>query len=601
MPSQRKSNGSSSGRKTNTSNAKGRENKEYKAAPGSGTGKKPRFSKPRNFDKKEGGFKDAPQAKDAERGERRFDREDSSNRRDNKDSRGFAHKEGGYSSARGSNSKTDNDPREKRERAGFKKDSNSRKSEFAYNPDRPVEKSLYEDRSGKKKGHSDSRDKRSGSGEKRFDRNDSSEKRSFSRDSDSRGGERSFKRDDASGRKSFSKDGGSGEKRFNRNDSSEKRSFSRDSDSRGGDRNFKKDDSSERKSFSKDSGSGEKRFDRNDSSEKRSFSRDTDSRGGDPKYKKDDSSERKSFSKDSGYGEKRFDNNDSSENKQRSFKRDDSSERAGYKGKSDKGSFSKNKNFDKPKSASKSEKKHSLKKEEGQLRLNRYLSNSGVCSRREADEYITAGAVSVNGKVITEMGFQVMPGDMVKYGGAILNPEKPVYLLLNKPKGFITTVSDPRDRKTVMSLIAGACRERIVPVGRLDRNTTGLLLFTNDGDMLKKLTHPKHGVNKIYHVETDIPVKKADITKMLEGVELEDGIAKADNVSYVDAATTKKEIGIELHSGKNRIVRRMVSSFGYEVITLDRVYFAGLTKKNLPRGHYRFLTEKEINILKMIS
>ncbi len=555
MPSQRKSNGSSSGRKTNTSNAKGRENKEYKAAPGSGAGKKPRFSKPRNFDKKEGGFKDAPQAKDAERGERRFNREDSSNRRDNKDSRGFANKEGGYSNSRGSNAKIDNDPREKRERAGFKKDSNSRKSEFAYNPDRPVEKSLYEDRSGKKKSHSDSRGKSSDSREKRFDRNDSSEKRSFSRDSDSRGG----------------------------------------------DRNFKRDDSSERKSFSKDSGYGEKRFDRNDSSEKKSFSRDSDSRGGDRKYKKDDSSERKSFSKDSAYGEKRFDNNDASENKERSFKRDDSSERAGYKGKSDKGSFSKNKSFDKPKSASKSEKKNSLKKEEGQLRLNRYLSNSGVCSRREADEYITAGAVSVNGKVITEMGFQVMLGDIVKYGGAILNPEKPVYLLLNKPKGFITTVSDPRDRKTVMSLIAGACRERIVPVGRLDRNTTGLLLFTNDGDMLKKLTHPKHGVNKIYHVETDIPVKKADINKMLEGVELEDGIAKADNVSYVDAAATKKEIGIELHSGKNRIVRRMVSSFGYEVITLDRVYFAGLTKKNLPRGHYRFLTEKEINILKMIS
>ena len=522
MPGSRKSTDAPRGRKTNANTARGKENKEYKTSSGQAAGeKKPRFSKPRSFDKKESGFtNDAPRERGSFGGERKFKKEESSDRKDNRDSRNFDKKEGGFSKGKSSYAKTDNDPREKRERAGFKKDSNSRKSEFAQNPNRPIEKSVYEDRSDKKKGNfgSSSREKNSDSRERRSDRKDTSGKRSFSKDADSRGTER----------------------------------------------RFKKDDSSDRKSFSKEKPSTNKRFDENESWEKKSFS-------------KDNESEKGSFNKEGSYV------------------------RSEYKGKSDKGSFSKQKSFDKPKSPTKNEKKNSLKKEEGQLRLNRYLSNSGVCSRREADEYISAGAVSVNGKVITEMGYQVMPGDMVKYGGAILNPEKPVYLLLNKPKGFITTVSDPRDRKTVMSLIAGACRERIVPVGRLDRNTTGLLLFTNDGDMLKKLTHPKHGVNKIYHVETDIPVKKADITKMLEGVELEDGIAKADNVSYVDAVKTKKEIGIELHSGKNRIVRRMVSSFGYEVITLDRVYFAGLTKKNLPRGHYRFLNEKEINILKMIS
>jgi 23S rRNA pseudouridine2605 synthase len=241
------------------------------------------------------------------------------------------------------------------------------------------------------------------------------------------------------------------------------------------------------------------------------------------------------------------------------------------------------------------------KSDDGRIRLNRYLANSGICSRREADEFIKAGAVSVNGNIITEMGFKVELGDEVRYGGALISPEKPVYLLLNKPKGFITTVSDPRDRKTVMSLIAGACKERVVPVGRLDRNTTGLLLFTNDGDMLKKLTHPKHGVSKIYHVTTDASIKVSDMQKMMEGVELEDGIAKADQVSYVDVEKNKKEIGIELHSGKNRVVRRMIASLGYEVISLDRVCFAGLTKKNLPRGQYRFLTEKEVNFLKMLS
>jgi 23S rRNA pseudouridine2605 synthase len=247
--------------------------------------------------------------------------------------------------------------------------------------------------------------------------------------------------------------------------------------------------------------------------------------------------------------------------------------------------------------------KRSVRKEnDGKIRLNKYISNSGICSRRQADEYIVAGAVMVNGKIITELGFRVSPGDIIKYGGQTISKERPVYVLLNKPKGYITTMKDPKDRKTVMALVENACRERIVPVGRLDKNTTGLLLFTNDGDMLKKLTHPRTEVKKIYHVHADKSVTKKDMQSMLEGVELEDGIAKVDEISYVEGGENlnKKEVGVELHSGKNRIVRRLFAHFEYEVIKLDRVFLGGLTKKNLPRGHWRLLTEKEIGMLKTL-
>jgi 23S rRNA pseudouridine2605 synthase len=237
---------------------------------------------------------------------------------------------------------------------------------------------------------------------------------------------------------------------------------------------------------------------------------------------------------------------------------------------------------------------------DGLIRLNKYVANSGICSRREADTHISAGLVSVNGKTITEMGYKVGPEDAVRYNGELLKREKPVYLLLNKPKDYITTLDDPENRKTVMELIKHACRERVYPVGRLDRNTTGLLLFTNDGEMAKKLTHPKHGVKKIYHVETNEPVKKTDINKILEGIDLEDGFVKADEVSYVGEGNNKNEVGIVLHSGQNRVVRRIFESLGYEVVKLDRVYFGGLTKKDLPRGKWRLLNTKEINMLKMI-
>lgn len=231
------------------------------------------------------------------------------------------------------------------------------------------------------------------------------------------------------------------------------------------------------------------------------------------------------------------------------------------------------------------------------MRLNRYIATSGICSRREADQHISAGLVSVNGKVVSEMGYKVQPGDEVRYNGERIRAEKKVYLLLNKPKGFITTMDDPKARKTVMDLIGGACKERIYPVGRLDRATTGVLLFTNDGDMAKKLTHPSHGARKIYSVTLDKNFKRADFNRLLEGIELEDGPIAADSLSYVDEKV-KNHVGIELHSGRNRIVRRIFEYLGYEVTTLDRTSFAGLTKKQLKRGQYRFLRPEEVNFLK---
>jgi len=231
------------------------------------------------------------------------------------------------------------------------------------------------------------------------------------------------------------------------------------------------------------------------------------------------------------------------------------------------------------------------------IRLNKYLSNAGICSRREADVLIQTGVVTVNDVIVLEMGYKVMPGDKVRYDGETINAEKKRYVLLNKPKDFITTMDDPWGRKTVMSLVSKACRERVYPVGRLDRETTGLLLFTNDGDMAKKLTHPRHKSSKIYHVELNKPVKLEDLKKLTEGIELEDGKTAFDKAEYVKESS--REIGVELHSGKNRIVRRMFESMGYEVVKLDRVQFAGLTKKDLPRGHYRHLTEKELAFLKM--
>lgn len=237
--------------------------------------------------------------------------------------------------------------------------------------------------------------------------------------------------------------------------------------------------------------------------------------------------------------------------------------------------------------------------DQGKVRLNKYVANSGICSRREADSLIAAGVITVNGNTVTELGTKVSPSDDVRYDGQRINPEHLQYVLLNKPKDYITTMNDPQGRKTVMLLVRKACKERIFPVGRLDRHTTGLLLFTNDGDLAKKLTHPKHEVQKIYHVVLDKKVKPAHLKQIREGIELEDGPIKADDVAYVGDGSNQFEVGIEIHSGKNRIVRRIFEHFGYRVVKLDRVVFAGLTKKDLPRGMNRHLTKKEVAFLKM--
>lgn len=234
------------------------------------------------------------------------------------------------------------------------------------------------------------------------------------------------------------------------------------------------------------------------------------------------------------------------------------------------------------------------------IRLNKYLANAGVCSRREADEFIETGAVTVNGEIVKELGTKVKRSDEVKFNGELVSIEKKVYVLLNKPKDCVTTMDDPQERQTVMDFVKNACDERIYPVGRLDRKTTGVLLLTNDGDLASKLTHPKYDKKKIYHVTLDRNIVKADLEKIAEGIELEDGLIKADEVGYTDEFK-RNQVGIEIHSGKNRIVRRIFESLGYRVTKLDRVYFAGLTKKGLRRGQWRYLSEQEVSFLKMGS
>ena len=250
------------------------------------------------------------------------------------------------------------------------------------------------------------------------------------------------------------------------------------------------------------------------------------------------------------------------------------------------------KNFKKSKPAQKTD-------ESSGIRLNKYISNSGICSRREADTYIEHGSVTVNGKLVTEMGYKVQPTDVVKFDGTSISPEEKRYVLLNKPKNYITTMEDDRGRKTVMDLVENAANERIYPVGRLDRMTTGLLLFTNDGELAKKLTHPKHNVRKLYHASLDKKLDLKDLEKLRGDVIIEGRKVFIDAVSYVEGQN-KTEVGIEIHSGRNRIVRKIFEHVGYKVIKLDRVIFAGLTKKNLPRGRWRELTKQEIINLQML-
>ncbi len=263
------------------------------------------------------------------------------------------------------------------------------------------------------------------------------------------------------------------------------------------------------------------------------------------------------------------------------------------------GEFAERRSYER-KSFSKKRNKES-KTDDGLIRLNKYISNSGICSRREADEFITAGLVTVNGEVVTTLGTKVKPTDDIRYNGTRMKNERMVYVLLNKPKDYITTTDDPQQRKTVMELVASACKERIYPVGRLDRNTTGLLLFTNDGEMADKLTHPSTNIKKVYMVELNKNLKPGDMQTIAKGFELEDGFMQVDDIAFDEAANSKRIVGVTLHSGRNRIVRRIFEHLGYMVVKLDRTYYAGLTKRDLPRGRYRHLDEMEINMLKMIK
>ena len=360
------------------------------------------------------------------------------------------------------------------------------------------------------------------------------------------------------------------EERHERKPFGEKRSFGRRDDERSEKRSFGRDDREEKKSFSRgDKKPFGKRFD-DEKPARRGFSRrnDDDERGEKRSFGR---GERKPFGDKKPFG-KRFD---------RDEERPARGGRRGYRREKDP-------EFDRPRAT-------------GEIRLNKYLADSGICSRREADDLILAGAVTVNGEVVTELGTKVKTTDKVVYGGQTLNREKLRYVLLNKPKGVITTSDDPYERHTVMDLVEGACQERIYPVGRLDRNTIGLILLTNDGELAKTLTHPSHEVKKLYHVTLNKPLTEKDFEQIEKGLMLEDGPITVDKIDYVTDDPTMREVGVEIHSGRNHIVRRIFESLGYEVIKLDRVMLAGLTKQNLPRGHWRFLTSAEISMLKRIE
>lgn len=489
------------------------------------------------------------------------------------------------------------------------------KSDNRFNKSRP---------SGKKPAYKT--DRNSSDSKKPYRSKDSSEKPRFDKRERGSSGDRKFdkpykKRDDDGGekrsyrgsddkkpfRKKFGDDKGFGEKR-SFGDRDKKKSFSSDDKKPFRKREDDGDKKPFRKKFGDDKGFGEKRS-FGDKDKKKSF-------GGDDKKpfrKREDAGEKKPFRKkfddDKGYGDKRssgdrkksFGGDDKKPygDKKSFFKKHDADNSDGVK-KSFNKDGEKRRKF-KPRGAKKSHHNSDdfLPNPDGLTRLNKYLSNAGICSRREADDLIKAGTVSVNGKVITEMGFKVGPTDKITYAGETLRHQKKIYLMLNKPKDYITTTDDPQERRTVMELIAGACKERVYPVGRLDRNTTGLLLFTNDGELATKLMHPKFGIKKVYQVTLDKNLKTEDYQQLMEGVELEDGFIKPDELSYING--NKKELGIEIHSGRNRIVRRIFEHLDYEVIKLDRVVFAGLTKKDLPRAKWRFLTDKEVSFLKMIG
>ncbi|MDR0831191.1 MAG: pseudouridine synthase [Prevotellaceae bacterium] len=376
---------------------------------------------------------------------------------------------------------------------------------------------------------------------------------------------------------------------------------------------------SENRGYNSDRGNYQPRENRYNSGERKPYNS-YNNNGGERKsynnYNNNGNGERKPYNNyNSGSGERRPYNNYNSDSGERkpygNFNRDNS-QGGGYRPRSNDGGgygnrnygdkFSRDRNYN-PNDKYSQKKQIEYKKQFVDLslpmRLNKFLANSSTCSRREADEFITAGVVSVNGKVITELGTKIIPSmDKVHFHDQLVSIEKKVYILLNKPKNCVTTSDDPQERLTVLDLVKGACSERIYPVGRLDRNTTGVILLTNDGDLTSKLTHPKYDKKKIYQIKLDRDLEDNDLKQLLSGIVLEDGEMKADEVSFVND-DDYRTVGIEIHSGKNRIVRRMFEHLNYRIIALDRVYFAGLTKKNLPRGKWRYLSESEVNILKM--
>ncbi|MGJ1305329.1 pseudouridine synthase [Sphingobacterium multivorum] len=475
-----------------------------------------------------------------------------------------------------------------------------------------------DDNSRKSRGNSDSfksrGDKNNSFGKKSYGSNDQSERGSFRKDDNREN--RSFGSKKFSDKPSFRGDNNS----FRSKDNSEKsfgrggRSFDKNDSSRSFDKkdSFNKFDRSERSFDKKDNF---KRSDRNDSS--RSFDRSErsfDKRDSFKRTDRNDSSRsfdrsERSFDKRDSF--KRSDRNDSprsfdrserSFDKRDSFKRsdrNDSSRPSNRKFDGDKSrNFDDNKNFGDKQYIKRPKKKAEDAEDDGLVRLNRYIANAGICSRRKADELITAGVIWVNGEPVTELGTKVDPAtDEIRYNNERLKREKNVYVLLNKPKDYITTTDDPQERHTVMELVSKATKERIYPVGRLDRNTTGLLLMTNDGSLAEKLSHPRNSISKIYNVELNKSLTQGDFNKISFGIELEDGVIKPDDLSYVQGGS-KREVGIQIHSGKNRIVRRIFESLGYEVVKLDRVVYANLTKKDLPRGRWRYLEEREIVQLK---
>ncbi|WP_293939728.1 pseudouridine synthase [Sphingobacterium sp. UBA5996] len=450
-----------------------------------------------------------------------------------------------------------------------------------------------DDNSRKSRGNSDGfksrSDKNNSFGKKSYGSNDSSERGSFRKDDNREN--RSFGSKKFSDRPSFQKDNNSSRSK----DNSEKsfgrgsRSFDKNDSSRSFDKkdSFNKFDRSERSFDKKDNF---KRTDRNDGP--RSFDRSERSFDKKDNFKRTDRND----------GPRSFDRSERSFDKKDKFKRTDRNDGPRSSNRKFDGERSRNlddnKNFGEKQYIKRPKKKAAESEDDGLVRLNRYIANAGICSRRKADELITAGVIWVNGEPVTELGTKVDPAtDEIRYNNERLKREKNVYVLLNKPKDYITTTDDPQERHTVMELVSKATKERIYPVGRLDRNTTGLLLMTNDGSLAEKLSHPRNSISKIYNVELNKSLTQGDFNKINFGIELEDGVIKPDDLSYVQGGS-KREVGIQIHSGKNRIVRRIFESLGYEVVKLDRVVYANLTKKDLPRGRWRYLEEREIVQLK---